>query len=924
MSVFNTNIVNFLGHTNNENIALLVCECLKIISRSCSANYQKSSIKRRMLIEINELCQLHICSNNDKIKEAYIHLLTLIPLSSIIDSLSTVTVLSEAKVKHKKHSYSYNHYDIVFNKHCLMTYKNQSSHITPNQLTDFLNLILNKSVNQQIKNDTLLNLFSNHGLLLVSNTNYNLNNYRELALNSKSFLSFWFTWESAQFLVNQKLKTNFGKAADTFTAIENCLRAYATDINDRKFDRNHDQLIHLLNFLENLEKLLYNAIQGCAIALTPADKPIITFFTTNTSKCREWLSRIRLLIIKLAIYGGCSTIALRHCEFSLQDLLRTNSSGAVTLINSENGNVNGNGNETILEIVFYMAVVYVNLNEPAALMGLYYWLKSTFKITYMTYLIVLSKITSNNIEIAYDFFISFIKKSQKNFSQSLENYYLLNQSVEGLKSVQNWSELVYLETEFENFTSQSVEMQNTFLTSIDSHKGQEMLDLENGLFKNYLNVWSANSCYNDTESWNIHDLKSNLESELFKLSLKFDNSKEKTAYLKDLSRNCLSDIVQKMYLATPLDHSGDFLILQRVVKKCLDLDLDEESDPFNDEVNVKSTRLLSKMFYWKQLFNENFNSTFSLRLDLIKVARKQMNFNFAEKLVVGYFQKMFNQPFSNMEMLIDNLTEYKTKNKLFWSTYENYEMLYETGKLLYENKNYDLALNLASMSFMKIFSECHNNTLQVRKDDRSRLIGGKLLLKIAKWLHNYDISILSSDHSMISHVVKLMPDLSVHPKALMSMSSTEIAIGKLLSFNLDFNADYAKVWSTFGTWCYKWGSRVVSYTMPNVTSESVLQEIRHVLDGHFIHYNDDNLQQIANILTCKKSSSSSTSTNDHDVNDHDFSGTDGLMEQLRAVDFLHKKTNLILDLIEVGKEFHKNEYCFLELAAKSYFSFLGK
>ncbi|KFM68140.1 Serine/threonine-protein kinase SMG1, partial [Stegodyphus mimosarum] len=148
-----------------------------------------------------------------------------------------------------------------------------------------------------------------------------------LANNSLAVLWFWAVWEVAQSCVISKLRTPLGKPQETFMAIEGALKSAA------KFSKNqednfsseskHLTLLRvnlLLSLMEHLEKLMYNAYEGCAAALPSPPKNVRTFFRTNKSTCHEWLSRIRSTAVVVAVNAGNPAAAVRHGFELLQEI----------------------------------------------------------------------------------------------------------------------------------------------------------------------------------------------------------------------------------------------------------------------------------------------------------------------------------------------------------------------------------------------------------------------------------------------------------------------------------------------------------------------------------------------------------------------------------------------------------------------------
>ncbi|XP_048758488.2 serine/threonine-protein kinase SMG1-like [Ostrea edulis] len=195
--------------------------------------------------------------------------------------------------------------------------------------------------------------------------------------NNEAMLWFWATWESAQYCVLNRLRTPLGKPQDTFTSIEGVLKMFAKELDkateegnnlskseQKKGSKSDDLSSHLrvhllLQFMEHLEKLLYNAYEGCAMAMPMSPKTVRTFFRTNKGTCLEWLSRIRSSIIKIALHSGMPAMAVRQCHQLLQEM-------------KENNTLQGFEFE---QTVLFLVKALCELKQGDAIMGVYSWCK---------------------------------------------------------------------------------------------------------------------------------------------------------------------------------------------------------------------------------------------------------------------------------------------------------------------------------------------------------------------------------------------------------------------------------------------------------------------------------------------------------------------------------------------------------------------
>ena len=166
-----------------------------------------------------------------------------------------------------------------------------------------------------------------------------------LVCNCDTMLWFWATYEAAQYCLLTRLRTPLGQPADTFMAIENVLRAYTQEVdsqNGGRLQRDtpssfsghmgtglgprhytvHLRAVLLLEFLEHLDKLMYNAYEGTCVTLPTVPKSVRAFFHKNMDTCLDWLSRVRGYLVSIALHAGMPAVALRHGFAALKDFFQ--------------------------------------------------------------------------------------------------------------------------------------------------------------------------------------------------------------------------------------------------------------------------------------------------------------------------------------------------------------------------------------------------------------------------------------------------------------------------------------------------------------------------------------------------------------------------------------------------------------------------
>ena len=122
----------------------------------------------------------------------------------------------------------------------------------------------------------------------------------------------------------------------------------------------------LLQFMEHLEKFLYNAYEGCTCAMLTPPKVVRSFFRHNRTTCHDWLQRNRLHVMHIATHANQPALVVRHAFDLLRDVIAQNS--------------------TELEHVLLVTVrALMQLRCPEAILGLYAWCKDKVdrKFTWM-------------------------------------------------------------------------------------------------------------------------------------------------------------------------------------------------------------------------------------------------------------------------------------------------------------------------------------------------------------------------------------------------------------------------------------------------------------------------------------------------------------------------------------------------------------
>ncbi|KAK7833348.1 hypothetical protein U0070_017347 [Myodes glareolus] len=334
-------------------LANTLVEDVNICLQACSSLHAlSSSLPDDLLQRCVDVCRVQLVHSGTRIRQAFGKLLKSIPLDVVLSN-NNHTEIQEISLALRSHMS-----------------KAPSNTFHPQDFSDVISFILYGNSHRTGKDNWLERLFYSCQRLDKRDQSTIPRNL----LKTDAVLWQWAIWEAAQFTVLSKLRTPLGRAQDTFQTIEGIIRSLAahtlnpdqdvsqwtTADNDEGHGSNQLRLVLLLQYLENLEKLMYNAYEGCANALTSPPKVIRTFFYTNRQTCQDWLTRIRLSIMRVGLLAGQPAVTVRHGFDLLTEMKANNLS---------------QGNE--LEVTIMMVVeALCELHCPEAIQGIAVWSSS--------------------------------------------------------------------------------------------------------------------------------------------------------------------------------------------------------------------------------------------------------------------------------------------------------------------------------------------------------------------------------------------------------------------------------------------------------------------------------------------------------------------------------------------------------------------
>ncbi|KAK1162804.1 serine/threonine-protein kinase SMG1-like [Acipenser oxyrinchus oxyrinchus] len=301
-----------LANALNEDpsVCLQTCSSLQVLSPSLSAELLQKCV---------DVCRVQLVHSAVRVRQAFGKLLKTIPLDVTLSN-SGHTEIQGISLAIRGHMS-----------------KTPSNTFHPQDFSDLISFILYGTVHRGGKEPWLEKLYHSCQRLEKRDATP----IPRALLKTEAVLWQWAVWEAAQFTVLSKLRTPLGRAQDTFQTIEGMIRSLAAHSlnpeqelsqwsggeSDEGHHGNQLRLALLLQFLENLEKLMYNAYEGCANALTAPPKGIRTFFYTNRQTCQDWLTRIRMALMRVGLLSGQPAVTVRHGFDLLTEMKNSNTQG---------------------------------------------------------------------------------------------------------------------------------------------------------------------------------------------------------------------------------------------------------------------------------------------------------------------------------------------------------------------------------------------------------------------------------------------------------------------------------------------------------------------------------------------------------------------------------------------------------------------
>ncbi|XP_066151447.1 serine/threonine-protein kinase SMG1 [Euwallacea fornicatus] len=898
-----TDVLVKCGYHFNANITKAVCDNLeKLLSN------KQLAWSNGFLTNVSDLCKLHMTSNNAELRDQYSRLSSNIPWDIAIVEFNKVNV-GNPSIQKRSNSKDFNSYMTDMAQHLHLS-GSVDTEMYPDQFKKFMEFLLNKNTLQQEFLEDIFTACWTHDC----QSQMNMELFYDLAVNSRQVLNNWCTLEAAQFCVNYKLRTPLGKPNETFMKIESALNQLGNDLvmmkktSERLNEKSIIRVRLLLQFVEHLEKSIYNASEGCAVAMPQSSKAVRSFFIANLNTCNEWLSRIRLVVMHVALHCGESSVALRHGQSMLKDLAQKSNTADFE------------------RVTMFVTLALLTLKEPEALYGLYTWCKQRTNKRY-TWIKYAADQAAKRYEIAVEGYKKIlhetrVDKDEKKLDQDICNF-LQDQIVLCYKELNNWNDLFEWHNEQEGFLDKG---KKYWFQTTDWECNKSLYDLETDEYAlQQLTTWQTKE---EESTWSVYENLSTTETNLYNYALNLALRNDEVIPSKlNKSLQVIQSNIQDLLLLAPSEFLQNYSLLQYVAIGLRNL---AESYPthttflvsesFEKEIDKVDTSVLRKILWWSEYFSKVQNQGFNLfssnlRLDIIKRARKEKNLGLASRQLIKFFKDK-GVHFSSSHLNLLDFKDFEGKlSDYTLCTLDIAKGITEVIKVYNCSENTkSLAMNLCATISTPIskYAE-HFGSMEHRK------ICSSILLKLAAWLQSSENVNITDINSPLGRLIMVLPEINnLEPSTVNMIPLNEMAIGRLMRFGATQCSTIAKSWNAFGTWCYRWGKKIVdqSCNIKNNLSEEHCVEIKALLP---FETSEEDLTKIFMIL----SQTRSVIIGEEDIDSNEINTTEMIQAQLQTVGVLREATEEQLkNLIQIWRNTQKSIYNLYSLSAEAYFKYL--
>ncbi|RWS29156.1 serine/threonine-protein kinase-like protein 4 [Leptotrombidium deliense] len=780
--------------SNDSEICLKSCQAFELVLKSVD-EFPKLSVLNKYFCA----CMIHIAHTNHEVRSAYLNLFAILPLNCYTQTdifwKSKCNILfpelKNAKLMIMKKEPSSSFSAVSFRTIVSFVLENQP--LCDQQWLRRLFHVCQSDDNtvKSIQSSSSVGGETNQSKLM---TTFDCN---------ENALVFWACWEVVQYCIVNRLRTPLGKAQDTFTKIEMAIKGRALDVqtNNKKTTKDLLQVKMLLLLMENLDKSMYNAIDGCAARLYTTPKTAKTFFRTNKTTCVDWMNRNRKNLMVIALRSGDYASVWRNGQELLKDMISKSY-----------------WNE--LEFILAMIVqALIQLGDADSIAGLYVWAREICSSKY-PWIKGSVEETNGRYENALEEYTKFYVNATSSEANNEKNESAINDFVnqrilECYLSLGHWEAATcwssnYQPTHHNVFTSNVDVSYLKHLTSFDLY--EKLSEPEDKSM-----LWDTNTVF--------HECQKNL---LFATSNLINNNHE-----TDVAKNLLQDVYDKTSqslvtssLCTPALLDNKVAILHRSAYSLLST-LNKEEKQFkwipsvinsNGDIRRVDCSTLVYAHSWIKASvdliptqpNSAKDSINELVFVAAKAARKKQNLKLAQNLMLKYASNAFgteSHPLNNFLNVVDMSRLVSTMNDVVNKPEMNKELVAfqcEGSKLLNAVGNTKAGIDI----LLKCVENLNKNTFMESNQALQEmwLKSALSLVKLFKADNKY-LEQLYTEQS--SEILSLMNSNNNEVISSLSVvSKSESIIGNVLALTSNRCPQLAKACLAMGAWSHKWGRRL--------------------------------------------------------------------------------------------------------------------
>lgn len=888
--VFIVKRINSLACKYNDEVALKVATCNDSL-------YAFEIIHQDIFTGITELCGVKMCSINPEIRKRFSFILSRIPQRFTLEQAKSPSGINQEAIDEISEMESWH----------LSLGAIHGGELRAQYFQEFINHITFSHEATDI--DPFISRAFKHCWF---NGTEMAEAYKSVTLKDVRTLTSWIQWEAARFCVNNKLRTPLGKPQDTFVKIENIIKEHARilALKDKSKLKSYKHVLAnqrnvriLLGFMEALEKAIYNAAEGNAFGIPAPEKPARTFFRLNTSTCNEWFSRNRLALHLLAL----------HC-MELEMVIRCSTSVLKDMVAA------GRMNETYFELILVSLVwAFLRNFESDALFGLYTWTKNVTGRK-LHWIKLAAEQAAGHREIAADGYKRILKEEK--FEPQIFDF-INDQLKISLMFAGDFeaAHAIVADEESRNFKPQNVPILTLTSEQLASYAKYDKTRDSSVLLE--LSQWEMlDSAPEVSNIFSVHKLVSLTDNTLAFALVGHDH------YSEDKMPSCQDNIhtlLQECFRTGSQEYLIYLSLLNHLSHKTIQ-QLDEIGSKKIESFEIQKKYGSLTMFLvgaWSEFFDDysqkGEQQTINLKLDLVSCSRKELNYRQCIRELKQVYKKIeyaehvgFPIDHDSLDIIKKFLTSPScVENPKVWS--QNVaRTAYEHCKMLYIAQNQHVeAIQFAASAACGINHRLMSEDFDTNQEKLQQQCV-KYYMKIAEWIQFEADDILCEISSTPLSV--LVQSVNDEDHVDDKMPLIDQAVGKLLQSGSKKCPEMAKVWSALGSWCYRWGRKMVesktdSHGLRPVDAQTIIELLPEA--------QNDDIEKILSILNEQH-----IITEDEDIS-NESSSTEMIESQLRMIPLLKDRQSDFMDvIIELWKQAHREVYRYYEMCASSYFKFL--